>query len=124
MILAAAVDVLMHDNDAPFRVRMRFDGFLDQRLMVGRIVVVRIDHDEERVAIRVEIAVASRRRVRFLRERIRHVEMVLVARCHAVMVADARRFRQAAKRFRRQIACVLHLKCVISQRQKNTGLPV
>ena len=109
VVEAAAVDILMHDDDAPFRVRVRFDGFLDECLVIRRVVVVRVDDDEKRIAIGVEIAVAGSRRRRFFRERIRHVEVVLVADGHAVMVANACGLRQAAQRLGGEVARVLHL---------------
>ena len=100
VIEAAAVDVLVHDDNAPLRIRVGLDGLLDQGLMVGCIVVVGIDDDEEGIAVRVVVAVACFRRIGFFRKRIRHIEVVLVTRRHAVMVADARGFWQAAHIFR------------------------
>ena len=107
VVEARAVDVLVHDDDTPFRIRMSFDGLLDEGFMVGCVVVVGVDDDEQGIAVRVIVAMAGLRRVGLFRERIWYVEVVLISRRHAVMVADARCFRQAAEGFSREIAGVL-----------------
>ena len=35
MVEAGTVNILMHDDDAPFRIRMGFDSLFDEGLMVG-----------------------------------------------------------------------------------------
>lgn len=50
VVQAAAVDVLMHDDDTPFRIGMGFDGLFDEGLMVGGVVVVGVDDDEQGIA--------------------------------------------------------------------------
>lgn len=107
VIQARAVDVLMHDDDTPFRVRMSFDGFLDQRFMVGSVVVVGVDDDEEGIAVGVIVTVAGFRRVTFFREGVRYVEVVLVTGCHAVVVADAAGFGQIAQGCGRKVSGIL-----------------
>jgi len=107
VVQAAAVDVLMHDDDTPFRIGMGFDGLFDEGLMVGGVVVVGIDDDEQGIAISIIVAVAGLGRIRFFGEGIRYVEMILITAGQAVVVADARCFRQAAQGGGGQVAGIL-----------------
>ena len=75
--------------------------------MVGGVVVIGVDDDEQRAAVGIVVTVAGFSRIHFFRKGIWDVEVILIARRHAVMVADARSGRQAAQRGRRQVACIL-----------------
>ena len=79
MVFAAAVNILVHDDDAPFRIRMGFDGLFDQGLMVGGVVVVGVDDDEQRAAVGIVVTVAGFSRIRFFRKGIWDVEVILIA---------------------------------------------
>jgi len=74
--------------------------------MISYVVVVGVNDDEEGVAIGVIIAMACFGRVRFVRERIRYVKVVLVPCRHAIMVTNAGSFRQIAQGCCREIAGV------------------
>ena len=107
MVEAGAVDILVHYDDAPFRIRMSGDGFFNQGFVVSGIVVVGINMNEQSVAVSVVVAMACGCRVGFFREGVRRVEVILIACRQAVMVADARSFGQAAQSRSGEIAGVL-----------------
>ena len=51
VVKAGAVDVLMDGDDAEFGVRVGSDRFLDGFFMLGHIVVVGVEHDEQAGAV-------------------------------------------------------------------------
>ena len=61
--------------------------------MVCSVVVVSVDDDEECIAVGVEVAVTCFGRVLFFCERIRYVEVVLIASRHGVVVTNSGSFR-------------------------------
>ena len=95
----------MDGDDAEGRIRVGSNSLLDCLLMLGHIVVVGVEHDEQAgtvgvvvIAARLGLAVAGLVRV---------VEVVLVVRVERIMVADRGRNRQGCQRVRRQITRVL-----------------
>ena len=74
--------------------------------MVCRIVIVRVDNDEQSTAVSIIIAVACRRRIGFFREHVRGVEMVLPAGSQTVMIADCYSLRQIAECRCGKITCI------------------
>ena len=91
VVKAGAVDILMDGDDAEGRIRVGSNSLLDRLLMLGHIVVVGVEHDEQAgtvgvvvIAARLGLAVAGLVRV---------VEVVLVVRVERIMVADRGRNR-------------------------------
>ena len=105
MVKARAVDILMDGNDAEGRIRIGSDSLADRLLMLGNIVVVGVEHDEQAGAVGV-VVVAARLGLT-VAGLVRVIEVVHVVRVERVVVADRGRNRQGRQCVRREVARVL-----------------
>src|SRR5699024_9588328 len=107
MIVTGAIDILVQRNDPPGGVRVSGNGFLHRFLVLGRVVVVGIEHDEDSRAIAVVIVAAGLGQT--VLGLVGVVEVVGIVRVERVMVADRGGNRQAGQNRRVQVGGVLLL---------------
>ena len=98
--VARAVQVLMHRDNAPLRVRVRGQGFLDGLLVFGAVKVIQVKHHEHGFPVSVIVVAAGFRLAVF--RRVRGVEVVREIRVERVVVADGRGKRHRLQRGRVQ----------------------
>ena len=98
VIEAGTVDVLMNGDDTPFRIRISGYSFLDRLRMLGDIVIICVQYDEESVAVGV-VVVSARFCLTVFRS-IRIIEMIGIVRIQRIVVSDGGGYRKAGKSVR------------------------